>query len=361
MRLAAVMEAATVTGPAKNLLEFCRLASASGDLEPLLFTYVREGDLVPNRFLTAAEESGLRIIALRERSRFDRGVIDQLRTHLDNFRPDILQTHNPKSHFYVRYSGLDRRWPWVAFHHGYTTPDFKMRLYNQVNRWSLRAPRRVITVCRPFVDLLASHGTPRDRIRVLHNSVRPPQPSSTPPALETGVPQILAVGRLSQEKGQADLIRALVRIPAPARLLLLGDGPDRESLEALAQSLHVADRIDWAGHQPSAQPFYETADLLALPSLSEGSPNVILEAMAAGLPIAATSVGGVPELLTHGEHALLVPPRDPAAMAQAILTLLGDPDLARRLGDRARERSAHYTPERYAESLLAIYREAIER
>lgn len=377
LRLAAVMEAATVTGPAKNLLEFCRLTSASRPeaslprIEALLFTYVRRGD-PPNRFADAVRAAGLRLVVLEEQARFDRAVIGQLQTHLESFAPDVIQSHNPKSHFLFRYGGLDRRWPWVAFHHGYTTPDLKMRLYNQINRWSLRTPRRVITVCQPFVDLLARQGVPRERIRVLHNSVRPPAaiPSSELAALcqqlglappGEGPPLILSVGRFSQEKGQAGLLRAMAHLQhSTARLLLVGDGPDRAALEALAASLALdSSRIIWAGHHPSAQPFYALASVLALPSLSEGSPNVILEAMAAGLPIAATAVGGVPELVRHEQEALLVPARQPAAMAQALDRLLAEPALARRLGDQARIRSAEYTPEQYACSLGALYQEVI--
>ena len=106
------------------------------------------------------------------------------------------------------------------------------------------------------------------------------------------------------------------------------------------------------------RPFYALADVLALPSHSEGSPNVLLEAMASGLPVAATAVGGVPEIVSDGESALLVAPSDPNAMASALARLLKDEEFARRLASNARSLvAAHYTPDAYARSLTGLYRE----
>ena len=111
--------------------------------------------------------------------------------------------------------------------------------------------------------------------------------------------------------------------------------------------------------QPSLDLFYALADIVALPSHSEGSPNVLLEAMAAGRPIAATAVGGVPEIATAGETALLVPAHDPAAMAGAIGRLLRDRELAAHLGENARAAAAGFFPERYLDALLTIYRDLL--
>jgi glycosyltransferase involved in cell wall biosynthesis len=181
--------------------------------------------------------------------------------------------------------------------------------------------------------------------------------------LGEGARVILAVGRLSREKGHADLVRALGRLRAsePAidfRLLVVGDGPEREAVETEARAQGVADRLIFAGHVSDVRPFYALADVLALPSHSEGSPNVLLEAMAVGLPVAATSVGGVPEIVSDEESALLVAPHDAAALGAALARLLKDEELARRLAANARSLvAAHYTPDAYARSLIELYRE----
>lgn len=387
LKLLAVIEATTVTGPAKNLLAFCRRASeplAEGlpRVEATLVTFERAGDAdrgAPNAFVNAAREAGLAVELLRERFRFDTRVVGELRRIVERRAPDVLQTHMVKSHFLARLSGLGKRLPWIAYHHGYTTTDLKMRVYNQLNRWSLPSAARVITVCGPFAEQLARTGVDPQRIRVLHNSVvAPARPADAEVAAlreRLGVKEdervLLAVGRLSREKGHADLVRALARLRASApeinfKLVILGEGPERPSVEEEARRLRLDERIVFAGHASDVRPFYALADALALPSHSEGSPNVLLEAMAAGVPVAATRVGGVPEIATDEETALLVPPRDAEEMARALGRLLADRTFARTLAERAKGHVlAHFSPEAYARALVGIYREllpnAVER
>jgi glycosyltransferase involved in cell wall biosynthesis len=150
-----------------------------------------------------------------------------------------------------------------------------------------------------------------------------------------------------------------LRRDAPAtkfKLVVVGEGPERERVEAAALSLGLDACVVFAGHASDVRPFYALADVLALPSHSEGSPLVLLEAMAAGVPVVATSVGGVPEVATDGETALLVPPHDPAAMASALARVLSDATLARALADKAAAHVAeHFSPEARARSLIRIY------
>ena len=380
VKLLAVIEATTVTGPAKNLLAFCRRAAAGpvGEglprVEATIVTFERAGaDRAPNAFVDAARDAGLETEVLRERFRFDTRVVGELRRVVERRAPDLLQTHMVKSHFFARLSGLGRRLPWVAYHHGYTTTDLKMRAYNQLNRWSLPSAARVVTVCGPFAEQLARTGVKRERIRVLHNSVVAP---AAPPAAEVaalrarlglgeGEKVLLAVGRLSREKGHADLVRAVARLRATGpgvdfKLVILGEGPERAAVEEEARRLGVFESIVFAGHAPDVRPFYALADALALPSHSEGSPNVLLEAMAAGVAVAATRVGGVPEIASDEETALLVPARDPDALAAAFGRLLSDRTLARELAARARGHVlAHFSPEAYARALVGIYTELV--
>ena len=175
---------------------------------------------------------------------------------------------------------------------------------------------RVLTVCEPFAALLAKEGVSPRRIHVLPNTIAP-RPAADPGRvaalrqslqLPPDVPILLAVGRFSPEKGHSDLLRAFAQLPDATRLVLVGDGILRSELERLA-----GPRVIFAGHQSDISPYYALATYFVLPSLSEGSPNVLLEAMAAGLPIVSTRVGGFPETVTDGESALLVPAGDPTA------------------------------------------------
>jgi glycosyltransferase involved in cell wall biosynthesis len=244
-----------------------------------------------------------------------------------------------------------------------------MRLYNRLNRWSLPAADRVVTVCRPFADSLARAGVAEERIRVLPNSIAE-APHATDEEIRDlrgrlGLNQkervILSIGRFSREKAQADLIEAAAHLtrlhPDLAfRLVLVGDGPERQAVEQAASGL--AGRVVCAGHQTNVRPYYAVADIFVLPSHSEGSPNVILEAMAAGVPIVATAVGGVPEMLADGESALLAPAGAPEALAEAMGSLLTNEELATRLARNASASVAQrFSPDAYRRALLGVYAE----
>jgi glycosyltransferase involved in cell wall biosynthesis len=369
------MEAPSVGGPAKNLIEFAANANQPREgLPPVALSIVtfQRGAGPPGAFVTAARNAGVEVFVLEERRRFDTRPMEQLRAIVHAFQPDVIQSHNVKSHFLVRRLGLHLQNPWIAFNHGYTATDLKDRLYNQFDRWSLRACFRLVTVCEPFAKMFQRLGVPPDRIRIQHNSVRPFVPPAkedverTRKSLGTGEDRVvLAVGRLSAEKGHADLLRAIALCVGRGtfrncRLVLVGDGPELEPLKRLSAQLRLDGVVCFAGHQTDVRPYYALATLLALPSRSEGSPNVVLEAMAAGVPVVATAAGGVPEILTNLQTGIIVPLRDPPSMAAGIEQLLQDEPLRSRLIESARERAATlYTPEARCRSLIGLYEESL--
>ena len=177
---------------------------------------------------------------------------------------------------------------------------------------------------------------------------------------------MLYAGRLSPEKGMADLIQAaapLARDCPGARVLLLGDGPLRGELEAQARSLGLEGRVIFREAVPRSDlvDWYNAADLVCLPSHREGRPNTVLEALACGRPILATEVGGVPELIEHGRNGFLVPARDPEKFGRAAAALLNDPARARSLGARGPESLARagLTWEEAARATEEAYQAAI--
>jgi glycosyltransferase involved in cell wall biosynthesis len=175
---------------------------------------------------------------------------------------------------------------------------------------------------------------------------------------------ILAVGRLSAEKGHADLLAAFALAAARPRrarirLVVVGDGVEHARLSGLARPL--GDRVLFAGHQADTRPWFWIADLFVLPSHSEGSPMALLEAMQSRLAIAATAVGGVPELIENEVSALLVAGHDPPALAAALDRLLEDPALRSRLAEAAFERVRRHPPSQRCAALLRLYREAAGR
>jgi len=144
----------------------------------------------------------------------------------------------------------------------------------------------------------------------------------------------------------------------PLRLVLVGEGPERPRIERLLRSLNLTDFITLAGQQDDISPYYGIADVFLLPSLSEGCPNVLLEAMAAGVPVVATEVGGIPEVVTNGKDAILVKKRDPAGLASATVQLLQGRELRGHLVSYASEIVARNTPEAYFKSMASVFSQA---
>jgi glycosyltransferase involved in cell wall biosynthesis len=175
---------------------------------------------------------------------------------------------------------------------------------------------------------------------------------------------LLTVGRLSKEKGHADLLRTVAELRRRSgiptfRLVLVGDGPELHALESQSASMGIGDVVDFAGHQGNVRPYYAASDIFCLPSHTEGSPNVLLEAMEAGVPIVATAVGGVPEMVTHDRHALLIGAMDAPGMADAMVRLLADSALRARLASAAREQLAAHSPQQYFQNVTSIFLELV--
>ena len=374
LKLLIFLEASSVNGAARSLLNFCdHHASLGTPLAISVATFERltpgENEQ-PNAFIEAVRSRGIPAYIIPERHRFDRQVLQGIRDLVARLAPDIIQTNNVKSHFLLRTSGVVNRTLWIAFHHGYTTTDFKMKVYNQLDRWSLRSAKQVVTFCGAFrKQLMATAGLPGKKITVVHNSgaVAAPLSAETIAGLRSkfGIAQeeavLLAVGRLSHEKGHADLIEATALLRAahpdmPFKLLLVGDGPEHPRLAAQVERLGLQSHVILAGNQSDVLPFYSLADVFVLPSHSEGSPHVIFEAMGAGVPIVASRVGGIPEVLTDGVTALLPPARNPEALARAVDQLLASKQTAERYASEAKKLlESTYSHEIYARTLLGIY------
>jgi L-malate glycosyltransferase len=146
----------------------------------------------------------------------------------------------------------------------------------------------------------------------------------------------------------------------PCQTVIVGEGPERESIEKfLAVHPRVAESVRLAGFQPNIRPYLTAADVFVLPSHSEGSPNALLEAMAAGLPIVATTAGGIKELVSDPESAYLSPPRDTSALSKSIQHTLADLEEARTRGARAKGLACSLTPQANVEFLICLYEDIL--
>jgi glycosyltransferase involved in cell wall biosynthesis len=376
LRVLTFLESSTVTGPAKNLIEFAtRARQEAPDRRPIVFeagAYLREGSGESNEYIAALERARIPVHLIREKRAGDPGALRRLGEIIDAVAPQVIQTHNCKSHLFVRLSERWRRIPWIAFHHGYTTTSWKTRLYNQFDRYSLRRAARMVTVCEPFHRQLTAFGLDSAKIAVIHNSVRefvrPPDAEVEEARIRHGIdperPAVLSVGRLSHEKAHRDLIAALAvlrrRGDTRTQLVIVGDGPESPALRQQARREGLNGAVIFCGQQSDVRPFYALATVFALPSLSEGSPNALLEAMAAGIPSVATNVGGVPEIAADRQTAWLVPPQNPPALAAAIEDVLKNPDAAAAVARRAVEHVLrNFSPESQTLALRRVYESVV--
>ncbi len=200
-------------------------------------------------------------------------------------------------------------------------------------------------------------GVPESRVHFITNGVN--VEFFSPPAEKTSTPDILCVGRMVEEKDHNTLLKAfsIVQKQMPdARLHLVGDGPLFQNTQKLSSVLGLDNNIIFYGASFKVQEHMQQAKMFVLSSISEGTPNVLLEAMACELPIVATAVAGIPDMIEHEKQGLLVPPRKPEELAKAMLKILNDDTLAKNMGQNGRVHVCNnYSLENVARAHEAVY------
>jgi L-malate glycosyltransferase len=203
---------------------------------------------------------------------------------------------------------------------------------------------RIIAISESIARQLESGGVPPARIRIIYEGIDLGQiePRRAQIKHPEGEPFVIGtVAHLSAEKGLNHLIEAGARIAdvgRRARFVIVGDGKCRADLEAQVRSLGMGQSFQFTGFQENPGEIMKRFDIFVLPSLSEGLSSSILTAMARALPVVATSVGGIPELVANGKNGILVPPGNPQALATAIESLIDDPDKSFKMGQNGRQR-----------------------
>lgn len=237
-----------------------------------------------------------------------------------------------------------RRVAVIDSEHSYMTPLASPAL-EPVRRFAARRADCIVAVSEAQAQWLRAYlGGPPRRIEVVPNALDPADFESVSEGekvrAEFGIPSdaplILCVARLVKGKGHDVLLSAVEGLDV--HLLLVGDGPERGTLEKTAQCPSLAGRVHFAGTRPDTRPFLSAASVACLASRSESQGIVLVEAMAAGLPVVASRVGGIPEVVEEGVTGHLVPPDDSVALAHALLEAMGDPAWRRRAGEAGRER-----------------------
>ena len=308
------------------------------------------------RIYGEAPDWGLRTVALPIAIKRLDGVL-ALRRWLRANRPDVVSTHSSTDSWLV---ALSTRRPIVRTRH-ISAPVPR----NLLTRWLYGRATRIVTTGEALKrELVDRTGVPAARIESVPTGADPAVyvPGDKYAArMHLSLPQdamlIGIVATLRSWKGHRHLVEAL---PAGATLVIVGDGPQREALEAQVRAAGQQSRVHFAGNQRDVVPWMQALDIFALPSYAnEGVPQALMQAMLVGLACVTTHVGSIGELALDGATALLVPPEDPGALRSALEKLMGDPALRSKLGAAARRHCAeHFSYERMLDRMEAIYADA---
>jgi glycosyltransferase involved in cell wall biosynthesis len=296
-----------------------------------------------------AAEYGASVVAVDDFGALDLAVLRRLSAVCAEHAPRIWHGHDYKSNLIGVVLARRFRLRLVTTVHGWVSRTWKTPLYYAVDRFSLRAYERVFCVSEDLRAACLRAGVAPDRCRLLPNAIDAERYRRRRTAIEAKAalglaPQKLlavAVGRLAPEKGfdlLIDAVRQLVAEGLDLELRIAGQGPVEEALSRRAQDQGLGGRVRLVGFLPDVRELLEAADLFVLSSLREGLPNAVLEAMAMEVPVVATAVAGVPDLIEHGRTGWLVEPGSSSALAGGIRALAADPGLRGGLAAEGRRR-----------------------
>jgi len=368
IRVLALIAANEVTGPLRGLFQLIEHAK---DVRFVLGMFLLKGHQ-PTRAVAEAVRRGFHVELLTQAGRYDAGLLIRTAKLIRMHHPTVIQSHGYKSALVAWICGRLYRVPWVAFSHGYTSENRRISLYNRLDAWVLRRADAVVAMSRAMADQLAAGGVSVNRVHIIHNAIDPAEHSLGGSGSQwrrrwgISADEVVlgVIGRLSPEKGQQIFLEAFQGVVARAqnrRAVLVGDGPEKERLVQLVRRLDLANHVLFTGHDSHIEELYPALDLVVIPSLSEGLPNVLLEALLYEKPIVAAEVGGIPEILKPARAGWLVPPGDARALEAAMLDALED------AGRRTSSGSAgldyvrrHCSPQRRAESVSGLYRRILE-
>jgi glycosyltransferase involved in cell wall biosynthesis len=329
---------------------------------------LRDSDL---RALDRVEQTHLRLLPLKRERTLNVGAWVRLARFLRRERVDVLHAHKFGSNVWGTLVGRTARVPVVLAHeHTWSYQGQPLRRFLDRELIARGADRLIAVSREDRRRMIEVEGIDERRTVFIPNGiVGLPPPSGrdvrTQLGIEPASPLLGVVGTLRPQKAHGTLLRGLTPLRAEwpgVRLLIIGSGPERSALEQLAQELGVDASVRFLGDRADIPDLLAALDVAVCCSDFEGSPLSVMEYMDAGLPIVATTVGGVPDLIDNEVHGLLVPPGDPDALAAAIAAQLRDRERARAMGTRARERRrTEFDIEVQVRRIEALYTELLEQ
>lgn len=321
------------------------------------------------RLRREAEAAGIPVIPLKIRGPWDLSAARRIRDAVRERRVEILHTHSSVDSWA---GALAARWagtPALIRTRHISVP-VKRPFFNRLYYF----PDAIITTGEHIRrDLLRSHRLPPDRVTSIPTgvNVRRFRPRNPAEALkkELGLEpedRVLTLAAVLRTQKRHEIVVAALRAIKERfpriRVLFVGEGPGRERIERAIAGAGLEPYFRLPGHREDIPEILSFTDAAVIPSAAEGVPQFLLQAMAAGRPVIATGVGGIPEVITSGENGILIPPEDPRSLAEAVRLVLDRPEKAREMGSRAREAvEREFTLERMAERVEQVYRRTLAR
>jgi glycosyltransferase involved in cell wall biosynthesis len=313
---------------------------------------------------------GLAVTEIPCSGRLDLRAIRAVRKLIESEQADVVHSHGYKADIYACIATLFTSTRLVSTAHNWTGKSEVPQIYNKLDRVALRWFDRIVAVSGGVAEILRDSGIPSEKIAQIANGIDTEYLDGTEAGLsgapKNGTPvSIGLVGRLVEEKGGDCFLRAaaalLPQFPR-TRFMLIGEGPERSTLESLAQKLGINGHVIFTGHLNDMPTLYASLDICVLPSLKEGMPMTILEAMAAGKPVVCTAVGEIPNVVNTGMEGILIRPGSVAELSNALAQLLGDADLRERMGKMGREKVHRYfSADAMAASYVAMYNQVVRQ
>ena len=319
----------------------------------IIVVYLKGEDDTGFKITGMAKDMGLNFVEVNEKGKIDIKSINKINHLIKEHNIDILHAHDYKTDVFGCFlSKMNRGLILLTTAHGWI--DFgpiKQRFYNWLDFQAIKRFHKVIAVCEANKEKLIKHGVDPNKITVIYNAIdvdewkeyKGEEDIRRELLLKEDTPLVGAIGRISSEKGLDTLLESAVLVikeVPEVRFLIAGKGEGEEEenrLKSYAKHLGIEKNIVFLGHRSDAKNIYNSLDVFALPSLTEGLANTLLEAQAMAKPVVATDVGGNGDVIIDGLNGFLLQPQDASKLSEKIVYLLKNKDAAKEMGKQGRQ------------------------
>ena len=317
-----------------------------------------------------AKEAGIKVQIFPCRGRFDRRTISSIRSAISSEQPNILHSHGYKSNFYAWKALSGWNMPWIVTNHGKRV-GMKLKVYNWLNIFFMKKAAKIVAVSQVLADEMIKQGISSTKIVVIDNGVdlqrftdlRENNDLRKSFGLNGKNKIIGTVGSMTEEKGHMYLIEAarqVIEKCPECRFLFVGDDGQRQLLEEKTANLGLTGKVIFTGSRKDVPEILSMLDVFVLPSLKEGLPMALLEAMASKVPVIATSVGAIPKVIEDGINGILIPSKNSDAIAKAINIMLADGNSAKEMALKGFEKVRdQFSSEIMFKKYMNVYQELL--